>query len=160
MDTTSQASERLELLLLTHGNTLYRAAAAILGDVYEAQDVVQDTFLAWLEKQPRCPDAAHERAWLLRVAVNNCKSRLRSPWRRKTGALTESLTAEGPEESALMETIQTLPAKDRLVLHLHYYEGYQTGEIAQMLGWREGTVRSRLFRARKRLKILLTDQTD
>lgn len=158
MELTQQEADRLELLLLTHGNTLYRMAAAILGDVYEAQDAVQDAFLAWMEKRPHCPDGAHERAWLMKVTVNGCKSRLRSPWRRRTGTLTESIPAQDPEEASLLESIQALPPKDRLVLHLHYYEGYQTAEIAHILGWREGTVRSRLSRARKKLKDLLTDQ--
>ena len=158
MELTQQEADRLELLLLTHGNTLYRTAAAILGDAYEAQDAVQDAFLAWMEKRPNCPDGARERAWLLKVTVNGCKSRLRSPWRRRTGSLTESVPTASPEEDSLMETMQALPVKDRVVLHLHYYEGYQTAEIARMLGCREGTVRSRLSRARKKLKALLDDE--
>ena len=57
-----------------------------------------------------------------------------------------------PEE---LEELFSLPPEDRAVIHLHYYEGYSTGEIAQMLGQRPGTVRSRLSRARERLKKLL-----
>lgn len=148
-------SNRLETVIRTYENTLYRAALAILGDPQEAEDVVQDTFLRLWEKAPIFESPAHERAWLLKVAVNGCKSRLRAPWRRRTAPLLDSYPAADPEEQALMEVIQSLPPKDRTVLHLYYYEGYQTAEIAAMTGWREGTVRSRLARARDRLRDLL-----
>ena len=148
-------SNRLETLLFQYENTLYRAALAILGDAHEAEDAVQDAFLRCLEKVPDFESPAHEKAWLLRVTVNGCKSRLRSPWRRRTAPLLDTYPAAGPEEQSLMETIGKLPAKDRTVLHLYYYEGYQTAEIAEMTGWREGTVRSRLTRARAKLGALL-----
>ena len=146
---------RLETLIKTHQNTLYRAALAILGDAQEAEDAVQDAFLRCLEKDPCFESPAHERAWLLRVTVNGCKSRLRSPWRRRTAPLLDTYPAAAPEEQSLLETILALPARDRAVLHLYYYEGYQTAEIAAMTGWREGTVRSRLTRARAKLGVLL-----
>lgn len=146
---------RLESLIQTHQNTLYRAALPILGDAHEAEDAVQDAFLRCLEKGPEFESPAHEKAWLLRVTVNGCKSRLRSPWRRRTAPLLDTYPAAGPEEQSLMETIGALPARDRAVLHLYYYEGYQTAEIAEMTGWREGTVRSRLTRARAKLGALL-----
>ena len=146
---------RLESLIQIHQNTLYRAALAILGDAHEAEDAVQDAFLRCLEKGPEFESPAHEKAWLLRVTVNGCKSRLRSPWRRRTAPLLDTYPASGPEEQSLMEAIGALPARDRAVLHLYYYEGYQTAEIAGMTGWREGTVRSRLTRARAKLGALL-----
>lgn len=148
-------SNRLETMLFQYENTLYRAALAILGDAHGAEDAVQDAFLRCLEKEPDFESPAHEKAWLLRVTVNGCKSRLRSLWRRRTAPLLDTYPAAGPEEQSLMETIGKLPAKDRTVLHLYYYEGYQTAEIAEMTGWREGTVRSRLTRARVKLGALL-----
>lgn len=151
---------RLETLIKTHENTLYRAALAILGDAHEAEDAVQDAFLRCLEKGPEFESPAHEKAWLLRVTVNGCKSRLRSPWRRRAAPLLDTYPAAAPEEQNLMETIMTLPARDRAVLHLYYYEGYQTAEIAEMTGWREGTVRSRLTRARTKLGDLLKGELE
>lgn len=151
---------RLETLIKTHENTLYRAALAILGDAHEAEDAVQDAFLRCLEKGPEFESPAHEKAWLLRVTVNGCKSRLRSPWRRRAAPLLDTYPAAAPEEQNLMETIMTLPARDRAVLHLYYYEGYQTAEIAEMTGWREGTVRSRLTRARAKLGDLLKGELE
>lgn len=146
---------RLEFLVNTYEDTLYRAALAILGDVCEAEDAVQDAFLRCWEKAPEFDSPAHAKAWLLRVLVNGCKSRLRSPWRRRTVPLLESYPAADPEERGTLEAIQALPAKERAVLHLYYYEGYKTAEIARLTGEREGTVRSRLSRARGKLKDLL-----
>lgn len=153
----SQRSNRpvdWEALVTQNENRLYRAALAILGDPHEAEDAVQDAFVRYLEKAPG--DLESPSAWLMRVLVNGCKSRLRLAWRR-VGPLPETLPAPGPEEREELEELFSLPPEDRAVIHLHYYEGFSTGEIAQMLGQRPGTVRSRLSRARERLRKLLTE---
>lgn len=153
----SQRSNRpvdWEALVTQNENRLYRAALAILGDPHEAEDAVQDAFVRYLEKAPG--DLESPPAWLMRVLVNGCKSRLRLAWRR-VGPLPETLPAPGPEEREELEELFSLPPEDRAVIHLHYYDGFSTGEIAQMLGQRPGTVRSRLFRARERLRKLLTE---
>ena len=150
---------RLEEVAAAYQDTLYRAALAILGDAHEAEDAVQDAFLRWWERAPDFPDAARERAWLLKVTVNGCKSRLRSPWRRRTAPLLDTYPAAEPEEREVLEAVQALPPRDRAVVHLYYYEGYQTAEIAAMTGQREGTVRSRLSRARAKLRDLLKGES-
>ena len=140
-------------MLVTHNETrLYRAALAILGDPHEAEDAVQDAFVRYLEKAPA--DLETPSAWLMRVLVNGCKSRLRLAWRR-VGPLPDTLPAPGPEERQELEELFALPPEDRAVIHLYYYAGYSTDEIAQMLGQRPGTVRSRLSRARGKLRKLL-----
>ena len=153
-------SNRLEELVTRYENTLFRTALAILGDVPEAEDAVQDAFVRYLEKRPAFRDAGHERAWLLKVTANGCKSRLRAPWRRRTAPLLDAYPAAAPEEGALLEAMQALPARDRAVLHLYYYEGYQTAEIAALTGLREGSVRSRLTRARTRLRQVLKGEDE
>ena len=135
-------AKRLEELIDAHQDALYRAALAILGDAGEAEDAVQDAFLRCWEKAPDFASPDHARAWLLRVTVNGCKSRLRSPWRQRTAPLTDAYPAAGPEEQELLEAVQALPPKDRVVVHLYYYGGYQTAEIAAMTGQRAGTVRA------------------
>ncbi|MCI8304413.1 MAG: RNA polymerase sigma factor [Lawsonibacter sp.] len=143
-----------EELVAQNENRLYRAALAILGHPQEAEDAVQDAFVRYLEKAPEELDSSA--AWLMRVLVNGCRSRLRQAWRR-VGPLPETLPASGPEEREELEELCALPPEDRAVIHLHYYEGYSTGEIARMLGCRPGTVRSRLFRARERLRKLMEE---
>lgn len=153
----SQKSNRpvdWEALVTQNENRLYRAALAILGDPHEAEDAVQDAFVRYLEKAPK--DLENPSAWLTRVLVNGCKSRLRLAWRR-VGPLPETLPAPGPEEREELEELFSLPPEDRAVIHLHYYEGYSTEEIAGLLSCRPGTVRSRLSRARERLKKLLVE---
>lgn len=141
-----------ETLVTDHEQALYRAALAILGDPQEAEDAVQDAFLKFLEKAPE--DLEHPGAWLMRVLVNGCKSRLRLSWRR-VAPLPDTLPAPQEEEREELEELYALSPEDRAVIHLHYYQGYSTGEIAQLLGQRPGTIRARLFRARGRLKRLL-----
>ena len=153
----SQASNRpvdWEAFVTQQENRLYRAALAILGDPHEAEDAVQDAFLRFLERAP--DDLENPGAWLTRVLVNGCKSRLRLAWRR-VGPLPETLPAPGPEERQELEELFSLPPEDRAVIHLHYYEGYSTDEIARMLSLRPGTVRSRLSRAREKLRKLLSE---
>ena len=142
-----------EKLVNENENRLYRAALAILGGVQEAEDAVQDAFVKYLEKAPE--DLENQGAWLMRVLVNGCRSRLRSPWRRRTVPLFDELPAPGPEEREELEELFSLPERDRAAIHLYYYEGYSTAEIAAITGEKEGSVRSRLSRARGKLRKLL-----
>ena len=145
-----------ETLVTQNENRLYRTALTILGDPQEAEDAVQDAFVRFLEYRPE--DLESPGAWLMRVLVNGCKSRLRLAWRR-VGPLPDTLSAPGPEEQEELEELFSLPLEDRVVIHLHYYEGWTTDEIARMLGQRPGTVRSRLSRARERLRKLLEKES-
>ncbi len=147
-----------ERVVFENENRLYRAALAILADGVEAEDAVQETFLKFLEKRPALDGPEHERRWLMRVLVNGCKNRLRAAWRRKTVPLDEAFAMASVDERRELEELMTLPVKERTVIHLHYYEGYKTAEIAQILGEAEGTVRSRMSRARARLRTLLAEE--
>ena len=153
-------SNRLEELVDRHENTLFRAALAILGDVQEAEDAVQDTLLRYLEKRPEFRDREHEKAWLLKVAANRCKSVLRARLRHPAVELLDVYPApDGDGSRELMEAILSLPANQRAAVHLHYYEGYTSQEIGVILGQRPGTVRSHLSRARDALRRYLLEET-
>ena len=148
----TQHSNRLEVLVQQHGNHLYRASLAILGNVAEAEDAVQETYLKFLTADPELRDENHARAWLLHVLANLCKSTLRRRKRRPTEELLDCYPAPDPETRDLVEAIQELPANQRASVHLFYYEGYSTEEIASILGQRPGTIRSHLSRAREALR--------
>lgn len=150
-----EKSNRLEELISKYERTLFRAALAILGDAPEAEDAVQDAFLRYLEKRPDFPDEGRERAWFLKVTANGCKSRLRARTRRPVLRLTEEIPASEVGGCAVVEAVLGLKEKERAVVHLYYYEGYSTDEIAAILGERPGTVRSRLSRARSALREML-----
>lgn len=151
-------TNRLEELVTKYERTLFRAALAILGDVPEAEDAVQDTFLRYLEKRPEFRDEGHEKAWLLKVTANGCKSRLRTKKRRPTEELLDIYPAPDRESGELVEAIMELPEKQRAAVHLYYYEGYTTDEIGGILGCPPGTVRSSLSRARDSLRRLLKEE--
>ena len=113
MDQTS----RLEELVARYENTLLRTALAILGDVPEAEDAVQDTFLRYLEKRPVFRDEGHERAWLLKVTANGCKSRLRAQKRHPTLELLDVYPAPDEDSRGVVEAVLALPPKQRAAVH-------------------------------------------
>jgi len=135
--------------VIKHENRLYRTALAITGNMSDAEDIVQEVFLRAYEKAPEFESKEHEKAWLIRVTVNLCNSRLRSPWRKRTMPLLDSYPASDPEQHELLEQVMALPPKYRTVIHLFYYEGYSIKDISELTGQRESTVRSHLTRARQ-----------
>ena len=143
-----------EALVSRQENRVYRTALAILGNVQDAEDQTQDTFLKYLEKRPVFQSEDHEKAWFITVTRNGSISRLRLKSRQNL-PLDVDIPVPGPEEREEIEELYRLPAEDREVIHLHYYEGYTTDEIARMTGSKPATVRSRLSRARTKLKTLL-----
>lgn len=140
------------------GPAVYRLACAVTGSRSDADDVFQEVFLRYHRAAPDFASQAHEKAWLLRVTVNRCKSLLASPWRRHSVPLEDVYACPGPEESAVAEALAALPPKDRTLLHLYYYEGYRTEEMARLLGRKSATIRSQLTRARQKLARLLKEE--
>ena len=131
-----------------YGDMVYRLALAQTHSSHDADDVFQEVFLRYLRAAPVFREEEHRKAWLLRVTVNCCKKFHASFWRRHTTALSEAIPARTEEEGELLQLMEGLPEKYRAVLHLYYYEGYATGEIAAILGRSPNTVRSQLSRGR------------
>lgn len=131
-----------------YGTMVYRLALAQTHSGHDADDVFQEVFLRYLRSAPAFQEEEHRKAWLLRVTVNCCKKFHRSFWRRHTTALSETIPARTEEEGELLDLLEGLPEKYRAVLHLYYYEGYATGEIADILGRSPNTIRSQLARGR------------
>lgn len=127
-------------------------------NVADANDIVQETFLKYLKHGEPFESEEHIKAWLIRVTINNCKSLLISPWFQRTVPLDEKLPFVDKEESDLFCAVMALPVKYRIVIHLHYYAGYSTKEIAEALFLGESTVRVRLLRAREKLKVMLGEE--
>ena len=150
-----------ERLLDTYGNSLLRLAYTYLHNRQDAEDAVQDTLLQYLRTRPAPESPEHEKAWLLRVAANLCKNRLRYNRLRKTDELDENLIAEQREDlSFVWEAVRSLPRKYREVIHFFYYEEYSTAEISRLLGRKESTVRSDLHRGREKLRKILKEAYD
>lgn len=159
----------LEAAIERWGDTVLRLAASRMGSLSDAEDVFQTVFLRLLQSDARFADSEHLKAWLLRVTVNCCNDAHRSPWRKRRAAFDEDAVtslpepdgqdAEDPREAGLEDALGRLTIKQRTAIHLHYYEGCSTDEIARITGERPSTVRSHLYRARKALRIDLGAQS-
>lgn len=136
-----------------HSDRVYRLAYSYCRE--DAEDIMQEVFLRFWRSDPQCPDEARERAWLLKVTANLCRSLLRAPWRRRLIPLEADYPAPEHEPLGMVELVGRLPPKYRAVIHLYYYEEYSVKECAELLGLTETAVQTRLYRARERLKKLL-----
>lgn len=147
-------------LVDTYSDQLLRLAYSLLNNVPDAQDVCQEALLKGLDHADDFESREHERAWLIRVTINLCKNLRRSPWRTRTVGLdtVAEQAAFQPEEGGVLEEVQQLPAKYREVLVLYYYMGYDTNEIADILGIRADAVWARMSRARQKLRLGLEVQ--
>lgn len=159
---SAHAYEPLDRYLNTYGDMVYRVAFSYTKNKMDAEDVAQDVFLKLLSAHPTFENAAHEKAWLLRVTINFSKNRLKSFWHTKTGALSDTLPYQDcpDEDSGVLQAVLSLPAMQRLAVYLFYYEGYSTAEIAPLIQKKEATVRSLLHRARAALKDQLKEDYD
>ncbi len=142
-----------------YADTVFRVAFQSLRHRADAEDVMQTVFLRLLESRTVFESEAHVRHWLIRVAVNESRKVLRSPWRRRRVEITawqEPAAAEDPAQRALYQAVMALPEKYRLSIYLHYYEGYAVKEIADALHAKPSTVQTWLMRAREKLRGALT----
>jgi RNA polymerase sigma factor, sigma-70 family len=143
------------------GTSILRLALSYLHSREDAEDILQDTLIQYLTAKPVLQSREHEKAWLLRVAANLCKNRIDYNRVRQADELKEELLGEEREDLAFVwEAVAQLPEAQRAAIHLFYHEGYQTAEIARILGRREATVRSDLKRGRERLKAILKEAYD
>ena len=149
--------EEIETIYRRNFKLVYQICLVLMKSVPDAEDAAQTVFGRVMERGEPFRDPEHEKAWLIVTARNECRDQLKHWWRRcrEDPSALDALTWEDPSDTSVWEQVAALPDKHRLVLFLHYYEGYTTDEIAQMLGDNPSTVRSRLVQARKKLKLRL-----
>ena len=133
-------------------DSVYRLAVSYTRSPQEAEDVCQTVFLKLLEADVT---PGKEKAWLMQVTANECRSLLRSHWWKRTTPLEEGFGVPAPEKDDVLGAVLALNPKYRVVVYLHYYEGYTTGEIAKLLHISQSAVTTRLSRARNMLKDML-----
>ena len=159
-DTKREFEERLAEC----GPLAYRVARGVLRNTADAEDVAQEALLRAYSKFDRLRDRNRFRAWLVRIAFRLALDRLRSgkrrelrdtlwsqPVRQPLGATAEDLAVSNEFQAHLEDALAELPEKLRLVLLLAAMEGHTIDEIASMLGISTGTVKSRIFYARRQL---------
>ncbi|MGM9537243.1 MAG: RNA polymerase sigma factor [Candidatus Onthomonas sp.] len=142
-------------------NDVYRLALSCTRSPQDAEDVTQTVFLKLWERRPELTPGK-EKAWLTQVTVNQCRDLLRALRRHRVEPLEAAagVTFTHPEESALFAAVLSLPARERVAVHLHYYEGYSQEEVAKLLKLSPSAISMRLHRARKHLKSALKEEYD
>ena len=151
---------RAQRLVSVYSDTVLRLCYTYLHSRQDAEDACQDVFMKILTKAPEFKDAEHEKAWILRVSINQCKDMLKSAARRRNTALENAPEPvappepQGPDED-ILAAVQSLPENYREAIHLYYYEGYSIAEIAEMTAKSEQAVGQHLSRGRKKLREIL-----
>ena len=145
--------EEFTRAVLEYESTLYRVAKSMLGSEADCADAAQNALLRAWEKQLTLRDTAYFKTWLTRILINECRAMLRQ---RARFVPLEEEADEGeiaPErDNGLYEAVMGLDVKYRVPFVLYYIEGFRTREIASMLKLPEGTVKTRLRRAREILR--------
>ena len=131
--------------------TLYRVAKSMLGTEADCADAAQNAILRAWERLDTLKKPEYFKTWLVRILINECKAVLRT--RGRCVALEQDADEAAPEtDGELYAALAALDEKYRLPVTLHYIEGFRTSEIAGMMRLPEGTVKTRLRRAREILR--------
>ncbi len=157
-------NEALRTLITRWQPRLTRLAWRLTCEREATRDVVQDAWLAIVRGIGRLDDPARFRSWAYRIVTNKCTDWTRRHIVRRnvvndmreaaasTGGVSSDETDAEGEVVRLREALTKLPDEQRAILSLHYLDGMRVGEIARTLGLPEGTVKSRMFHARNRLR--------
>ena len=149
-----RSREEVASLYRKYVSMVYQICLVLMKNVPDAEDAVQNVFRKVMEYGKPFQGPDHEKAWLVVTARKKKKNQLKHWWRtrRESEETLNNLTWEQPEDGELWELILTLPEKHRLVLYLHYYQGYSSQEMGRILGKNPSTVRTWLVQARQKLK--------
>jgi len=153
------AEEQIRRMMECYGDAVLRMCYLTLHDVMTAEDAAQDTFMKAYQKLEGFRGECSEKTWLIRIAINTCRDYRRRAWfkwnDRRVDVDSLMLPGGTPVESrddTVLKAVMALSARDREVVLLRYYQEMRLQEISQTLGVPEGTVTSRLNRARARLR--------
>lgn len=146
----------IESLFNLYKDDVYRLALSYTKSIQEAEDVCQTVFLKLMEQRSITP--GKERAWLMQVTANQCRSLLRSAWWRRTAPLEDCNAAAPADSGDMLTALMAVPPKYRIVLYLHYYECATCAEIGKLLHISQSAVTTRLNRGRQMLQTLLKEE--
>lgn len=145
----------VEQVMKTYKDRLFRTAFCIVRNPSDAEDVVSDVLLKYMDSRKDFENEEHLKAWLIRAAVNRSRDMMTAFWRKKQAVWDETvleIPAAEPEDRGLIESVLRLPERYREALYLYYYEDYSVAEIASMLRVTQSAVKTRLQRGRAMLK--------
>ena len=148
----SKDPDAFSSLIYFYMKDLYRVAISILMNDEDAADAIQDTILGCWEKLHTLKQEKYFKTWLTRILINHCYDTRKKQQRMTTMEDYEEPVAEDQYNAELKEALGQLDEKYRIVMVLYYSEGYQTGEIAELLEIPRSTVQTRLQRGREKLE--------
>ena len=151
--------QEAEALVERWSDTVLRIAWTWTGSIHDAQDICQIVLLKLLTNRPCFSEERLERAWVIRVAVNCCKDWKKSAWFRKRVSLDAAADAAvylpEPEDTPVLQAVQSLPERYRQAVYLRYYEEYEPAEIAELMGCKVTQVSTYLYRGKAKLRTML-----
>lgn len=162
----------IQQLMDYYGDDVLRVAYMFMKDKHRAEDVFQDVFIKVYKKSSTFKEECSVKTWIMRITINVCKDMMKSFWLRKVFLMEKSNTQEVnlnfnrsiedkviliSQKKEIFDTVLSLSLEFKEVILLYYYEQFSTREISEILNIPEGTVRSRLHRARALLKIKLKE---
>lgn len=154
----------IEKAIREHADMVYKLAVINTQSKTEADDIFQDVFLKLLRYENTIKSEEHLKAWLIKVTINQCKSKVTSIWNKRKVSIDSLIeVAEEKDEndySDIGEAVRELDSKYRDVIHLYYYEEFSIKEIAEILDCKEATIKTRLARGRKILDKALKGNYD
>lgn len=168
----------IERLINCYGDDVLRVAYLYVKDKHKAEDIFQEVFIKVFKKYDTFKGNSSEKTWIMKIAVNVCKDYFKSFWIKRVFLNSdreedrETYAEEYKDESLedgiiksmeskeLLNEVMNLPIKYKEVIILYYYQQFSSKEISEMLKLPEGTIRTRLFRARELLKKNVTGRIE
>lgn len=157
----------METLIREYGNDVLRTAYLYVKDIHTAEDIFQDVFVKVSLKISTFEGNSSIKTWIIRITINTCKDYLKSAWNRRVVPMVEyqedQITSESDfdvvdnqdSKELIRKSVMSLPDKYKDVILCVYFQEMSITEAAKSLNLAEGTVKSRLARARQKLKIVL-----
>lgn len=154
METTScGTSDVVVKALQTYSDMVRRICFMYLKSEADVEDIFQNVFLRLLQHKEPFENGEHEKAWLCRVTINQCKDFHKSFFRRNVCSIDDlEIPTEDKTEEGVLHEVLLLPQKYRDAIYLYYYENYPVSEVAKILGEKENTIHTHLRRAKALLK--------
>lgn len=138
-----------------YSDMVYRLAFVRLADKSDAEDVLSDVFLRLVKNSGKIKSEEHLKSWLIRATINCSYSLLGSAYRKHRADFDELNAKAIKQEETVLPLVLELPQRFKTVVYMYYYEGYSVEDIAKLCSLPQGTVKSRLSRARQQLKLQL-----
>lgn len=138
---------------------VFRIAIIHVSNVEDAKDIIQEVFIRLMKHGPDFSEESHVKRWLIQVTKNLCYDTHRSIWSKRISIkeIEEQYYQNDHKGFEIMEAIMKLKEKFKLIIILYYYEGYNIREIAELLNRKESSVKMRLQKAKKLLRIELEE---